>query len=472
MLRRRTQSAIPLEAGPRPFALPAGREGRAVSIIYPRVYDIRVALPVQYDIKRMKRIFTIMGEMAATILVVAVLLEISLRLFPALIPSSLLLNFQKDLREEVAHRKGLPSASDTRFIERTDGGPPLRVYRPEREISFPFDAEDRDAVSRTLMDGQGFCNPKGSYDHPSIDIIAIGDSFTWCVGVAPEDTWVGRLAAMSGLGAYSLGVGGIGPYEGLQLLERFGLAKSPQVVVMNVYGGNDLRGAVQFHEYRQKLSLREGRAHLVDACVGLPGPVCVIYRTLKEGPIGRNSYAFNLISNATRDSILRVRRALAPEESKEEPSFRYRVRLGSGEVLFNRGNADLDDLEYARRLESGDISLDAFGEALERFVALGREHGFRPVVSFTPAAYAAYADRVTFEDPPAGELIQRFSDGERAYFASRAAALGYAFVDFTPALRQAAGAGGEPLYFPSNVHLTKAGHAVIAGVLARLNFVR
>lgn len=413
----------------------------------------------------MKRIFGILGEIAAALITVAALLEIFLRLFPGLIPLSLLVNFQENLRREIAERAGLPAAANTLPVERDDSGPPLRMYRPGAGVSFPFDPEDGDAVGSVAMDGQGFCNPKGSYDRPSIDMIAIGDSFTWCVGVVPEDTWPIRTGVLSGASVYGLGIGGIGPYEALQLLRRFGLPKSPKVVVMNIYGGNDLRGAVAFHEYREKLFEHQGKAHLVDACVGLPGPVCVIYRTLKEGFVGRHSYAFNLMANGTRDGLLRIKRALAPAEKKEEPSFRYRVRLGEREVLFNRGNADLDDLEYAGRLKKGDVTFAAFDEALERFTALAREHGFKPVVSFTPAAYAVYRDRATFEDAAAGELIQWFSDAERKYFAERSRVLGYTFVDFTPALQQAAGERGKLLYFPSNVHLTKAGHAILAETL-------
>ncbi|MDP3727536.1 MAG: GDSL-type esterase/lipase family protein [bacterium] len=407
-----------------------------------------------------------MGEVCAAALMVAVLLEIFLRLFPGLMPLSLLVNFQENLRQEIARRAGLPAAANTLPVKRDDNGPPLRVYRPSATIEVPFDTEDIGAVKSVTMDANGFCNPPAAAELEQVDIIATGDSFTWCVGVKPEDTWWARFAARSGRSAYSLGLGGTGPYEELQLLKRFGLSRAPRVVVMNIYGGNDLRGAVQFQEYRQKLAEREGRPYLVDACVGLPGPACTVYRTLKEGPIGRNSYAFNLASNATRDSILRVRRAFAPAAPKEEPSFRYRVRLGSEEILFNRGNADLDDLEYARRLENGDISLDAFNEALKGFTALARQYGFRPVVSFTPAAYAVYAVRAVFEDAAAGELIQRFSDEERRYFAEQAQKYGYTFVDFTPALRSAAASSGELLYFPSNVHLTQAGHAAVGEALA------
>lgn len=412
----------------------------------------------------MKRFIALAAEALAVIVIVVALLEVALRVSPALIPLSLLTNFRPDLREDIAARRGLPSAFSTVPFERRDGGPPFRVYKPGAVITLPFDQDDRDAVRSVTLDANGFCNPPEAAASEHVDVIALGDSFTWCVGVLPGDVWPQRFAAKSGRTVYSLGLGGIGPYEEIELLRRFGLERAPEIVVMNIYGGNDLRGAAAFFDYRQRLASEAGREHLVASCVGLPRPACVVYRTLKEGPLGR-SYAFNLVSNASREGLIRIRLAFKPDERPDEPSFRYRVRVGDEDVLFNRGNADLDDLEYARRLDAGEISLALFDEALKTFVALGREHGFRPVVSFTPAAYAAYQQTAQFEDPAAGELIQRFSDVERAYLARRAREIGYQFVDFTPALRAGA-QRGEFLFFPSNVHLAKAGHAVVAAALA------
>src|SRR3989338_8965440 len=133
----------------------------------------------------MKRTFGIVGEVAAAVIIVAVLLEMFLRLFPGLVPLSLLVNFQENLRQEIARRAGLPAAANTLPVKRDDNGPPLRVYRPHATIEVPFDAEDVGAVKTVTMDKNGFCNPAAAAELERIDVIAVGDSFTWCVGVLP-----------------------------------------------------------------------------------------------------------------------------------------------------------------------------------------------------------------------------------------------------------------------------------------------
>lgn len=424
----------------------------------------------------MGKLIRFSAETFAALLAVLILLELTLRLFPGLIPFPLLINFQQDLREVIASRRGLVTAIITRPVERDDGGPPLRVYKPGVTIELPFDRDDAGAVASVTMDKNGFCNPPAAAERIGADILALGDSFSWCVGVRPEDTWISRVSQISGYSAYSLGLGGTGPYEYLELLKKFGLAQSPRVVVMNIYGGNDLRSALTFYQYRAELKERGGREYLVAPCVGLPAPVCFLYRSLKEGFIGRRSYSFNLAANAARDGLLALERRLRPSSAPEEPDFRYRVRIGDKEFLFNRGNADVDDLEYARRLKTGAIALQALDAALLDFTALGRDHGFDPVVSFTPPAYHAYAASAVFEDSSAGELIQWFNDEQRQYFAAKAGEFGYVFADFTPALRQAAERDGELLYFPTNLHLTAAGHALVgqalAGALSRSGILR
>jgi lysophospholipase L1-like esterase len=75
-----------------------------------------------------------------------------------------------------------------------------------------------------------------------------------------------------------------------------------------------------------------------------------------------------------------------------------------------------------------------------------------------------------FDDPSIAEIMRAYSDTLRDYFALQAETLGYRFLDLTPALEEAARTlpSERPLYFRSNVHLTPAGHAVVARELAAL----
>ena len=89
------------------------------------------------------------------------------------------------------------------MVERDDGGPELRVFRPFAEVSWP----GRETVV-SVMDQIGFCNPPTSdYEAAQIELIAIGDSFTTCHGVLSEETWSWKLGELSGLSNYNLGRG-------------------------------------------------------------------------------------------------------------------------------------------------------------------------------------------------------------------------------------------------------------------------
>jgi lysophospholipase L1-like esterase len=121
-----------------------------------------------------------------------------------------------------------------------------------------------------------------------VDVVAIGDSFTWCSGLRAEDAWPAQLAPLLGRTVWNLGRGGIGLHEELQILRRFGLAKRPRVVILNFYEGNDLRDALRFAQHagatpaerqalRDATRARQGRAEHAAAL---------------DHPLGRHSYAF------------------------------------------------------------------------------------------------------------------------------------------------------------------------------------
>jgi hypothetical protein len=388
-------------------------------------------------------------------------LELALRLVPQAVPLTILVHFQEELRQTVADARGLPTRQKARTLPRDDGGPELHIYRPG--VTLHMHAPDPGQVSTIPIDDAGFCNPpESSYQRPHIDLLAIGDSFTYCTTVRPEETWVADLARESGLSTYDLGVGGVGLYEYLEILTHFGLAKSPRIVVMNVYEGNDLRDASRYQEYRTARG---------DAAAQAADPRTRVRRAFGSSWLGRHSYAANLL----------VGGALALANEIDEPDsvakragirknsidFRYRLDFGASSVAMNPENTDRDEVEHAMLVQRGIVSFDLFEPALERYAALALEHGFVPVVSYTPSAHTTYADFVRFEEPSLAPLLREFSEDQRGWLAQRCRTLGLRFVDLTPALRAAARSGRERelLYFPSNLHLSQAGHRVVAAAL-------
>lgn len=418
----------------------------------------------------MRKFSKIFGEVLLSLSVVFLLLEITLRLFPQLIPLSILLDFNKDLRTRIAERRDLETEDDFFPAERDDGGPPLRFYKPYTTITYPI--EDVESEKTVTMDDTGFCNPPDDpYQRAAIEMVTIGDSFTWCTTVDPAQTWTHRLGATVGASVYNLGAPGRGLYEYLQALKKFGLQKNPRVVVMAVFEGNDLRDALHFVSYKEKLTsgaVREGE----EPC-SLPRYLCAAYRPLKYGWVGRSSYAFNVSINAARYGKSWVTNIFTKEDfsggGEAFDNFRYRIAGPDGsEIKFNVENMDPDEPYYAQGLKDGAVSLDVYADALKSFAETAKSHHFTPVVIYIPSAHTAYREHLSFEDAALYSPMAWFSNEQRRYFRTNAA-IGYLFIDLTDhfkAISKNFRTREHLLYFPTNLHLTARGHEEIAKYIA------
>jgi len=113
--------------------------------------------------------------------------------------------------------------------------------RPEAALTFPNAPLGYPSIPCTLTtDAQGFRN-KTELDH--YDVIALGDSFTEGSGVSDEHPWPVRLAEITGLSVYNLGMSGYDPLHYLASLKRYGKNFKPTYVVCMIYEGNDFRSA-------------------------------------------------------------------------------------------------------------------------------------------------------------------------------------------------------------------------------------
>ena len=401
--------------------------------------------------------------------VVFLLLEMTLRIFPTIIPGVILIHFEPNMRGKIA--KGRFKTQDQVLtLDRDDGGPPLHIWKPFESVvrvgKFVNREKDPGIVAKATMDENGFCNDPGSYQTSPLDIITIGDSFTWCNAVRSEDAWASRISDFTQLSVYNLGKGGIGLYEYLQILKRFGVQKSPKYVILNVYEGNDLRDALKFHKFQNQL--KDGGASEYSSKSWRKRN----YHYLTHSFLGRHSYAFNLLlhfSNFTYVEYLK-------KAFKKEIDFRYDLVFTEHSVPFNFDNSDQDEVKNARRLLDQKIDTKAFDLALDNFMQLSREHNFIPIVSYTPSAHTTYQENVVFRDPQLTSLMPWFSHEQRKYFKRKGEDLGYRFIDLTPGLQSVAQEYTSPeklLYYQTNLHLTKYGHTVVAktlsGVIEELN---
>jgi hypothetical protein len=386
------------------------------------------------------------------------LLEVVLRSAPHLLPLAVLEQYEPDLRGRIARSLRLPTRENTRLLPRRDGGPADRlwVYRPEADVTWALDEPGIRKVVR--MDGLGFCNPVAAPGTSGpADIVVIGDSFAFCTAVDSSATWPARLGEDLDRSVYNLGLPARGPYEYLELLRTFGLAKRPRVVIMTIYEGNDLRDAVVF------ATSRDGAGQFDALPCDAEGVFCESVTAFRSAPLVRDSYALGFVPALFLRVSLLARRS--------EIDFRYAVTLADGTTLsLNSRNGDRDEVAFARALVDGSIDLSVFEEAMTDFAGLSREHGFTPVIVYVPAAYTAYGAAATFEEPAIQRTMRDFSGRLRGWFAGAARRKGMVYLDTTERLAAAATASSSssPVYFPVNVHLTPAGHDVVADAVEEL----
>lgn len=403
----------------------------------------------------MKKFFSFSLKLSISLLLIILFLEVGLRIIPSIIPPKLLINFEPRLREKVA-QGWLQTYGDTIILNRDDNGPPLRIWKPLTKITH-YDSDVPGDVFTVETDEIGFCNPRGSYNRaPTIDVITIGDSFTWCNNVNPEDAWTKRLSDLTGLSTYNLGKGNLGLYEYIQILKGFGISKYPKYVILNVYGGNDLRDAITYFQTKNNDSNKKINSSSNS------------YRqqTLIEDTLRRYSYSFNLI----RAFIKYLYTKITSYSFNKNVNFRYSIVFPEKSIAFNLENTDKEEVFYAELLLAKKVDLNVFNDALESFVKLSKQHKFIPIVTYTPSAHTVYASYVIFDDPTLKVTLNVFSDFQREFFKIKGEEMGYIFFDLTPSLQSAASSSKSQnlLYYRTNLHLTSYGHEIIAKTLSEL----
>jgi hypothetical protein len=393
-------------------------------------------------VHRRAEIGKVLAGWAVALVIVLLLLEPVLRLAPSLIPISVLHRFTPSLRQEVAERLNLPTTRTRPVIlaaQRSDGGPDIYLLTPDRNVN-RADREDLavGAIEEIASDPDGFCNLPERAARPRADVIFIGDSFTWCVGVGPMKSAAAAFEDKTGLTALDLGVPGIGPWEYLEVFRRYGTKRQPRIVVLNIYEGNDLRDIRRFDEFRATGRQRKREA--------IGGPFAW-------------SYALAFTKAAIEEQIRKLR------DRNRRDDFRYTVQAEGRTIAMNVGNADQDELASAYGMAAGRLDPSLYEGPLNAFAEMARAEGFRPVLAYIPSAYTAYSSSVRFSDEKSGRAVREMSWRQRAWLAANAPRLGLQFIDLVPAF-EAVAAAGALTHFPANLHLTPAGHKVLAEAVA------
>lgn len=341
--------------------------------------------------------------------------EVFVRLFPDSI---------SEVTQGRMHWKAL-AVSETRSV----GDPYLGfLYRPHATETL----SRGDFEFSYTTDGRGFRN---EWPWPErVDIVTIGDSFTFGYGVEAEETWVAHLdRRLEGRRIINLGLIGAAPQQYLRVYERFGAELHPRVVLLGLLPGGDLGDARLFDAWERAGSpgnydiWRFFRGQTPSSARGLQGLL-------------EKSHLYWLVW----DVYGRIR--------NPDRFLGATVTLPGGEEV-SLGLAYLEGLRSRAHPDHPDVQRVL--EIVDETRALVEASGAELVVVLVPAIAEVYG-------PIAGIEVLDLTGLFRTQLERR----GHRVVDLIPAL-QARGARGENLYIPEDGHWNEAGNATVADTLFR-----
>jgi hypothetical protein len=301
------------------------------------------------------------------------------------------------------------------------------------------------------------------------DIIALGDSMTYGVGVAREQSWPHQLGVLLQQPVYNMGLGGFGPLHQLYLAEHEGKKLRPRVLLAGLYLGNDLmdaRGAARQLPYWR--AWRE------------PGPVDEAEdssaRVLQAEPKKRFAAVRNWLSrNSVFYSMLRLT-LLQPLGRWEEERIALAVPPERRMLWKDPRDASIRTVfTPLLRLSALDPELAAVREglgiskrALDALQAAAHAQGAGLLVVLIPTKERVYCAHLEAAGTRMPEAFVKLCSAEEWVTRDLARFLDerrIAYVDVRPALEREAGKRARIYPNDADSHPLAAGYAVIAGAV-------
>lgn len=320
-----------------------------------------------------------------------------------------------------------------------------------------------------VTDENGFRNPPPLA--PSYDIVVGGDSFT--VGVEVQAPWPTLLEQYTDLEVLSLAVPGAGPQAEAEAVKAYGLPKTPNVVIIAYFEGNDLRDTVLYERARNQLvSLRE--AYLSEASWDRSLVVLTWLRVLAADFVQGMGLAHE--SAAQNESV-----AIYPVEAMLNGK---RLRLSFLDGYVSMLTAHRTDIKASQNYRLATASLLDVKHASERIGARfllvyipSKAHVYLPLmkhgvveqVTKTIPKVELSDGVLVFDSSTIGLSAQDFLahiHDQIQVLREFAADRDIEFIDLTPHF-QAEAERGEELYFQFSTHWNNRGHQLAAEVLAQ-----
>jgi len=352
-------------------------------------------------------------------------------------------------------------------------------YLPYQSVTFSFSPDDptilgeRQAAQVALRDGartlrlrfqtdaDGFLNrPDGQSSHA---VVITGDSF---LGLSAEEHWQDWLTKYTGSRALNLAIPGWGPQAEAAALRRFGLGEQPKELVLAFFEGNDLWDAWQYELHR--VSGQSWIAHDLEGTttidqVVLPKLLRWYADQFDRRWRGDGGKVYRYPLNA-RISGLNLALVFADQHVARLTTPRADIEAAVNFKLTAAALREARDLAQA----GGARFTLAFLPSKERvhlpLLRQSPELVERALAGVFTVAIGPDGTLDATATPADAETLFAHIDDQANAMADFARREDIAFLDLTPAFREAA-ARGEPMFNYADTHWNAEGHKLAAKVL-------
>jgi len=272
----------------------------------------------------------------------------------------------------------------------------------------------------------GFRGPEVPTEKPpgKLRVLMLGDSFTYGIGVADDETFSARLEALDPrFEVLNTGVNGYGTAQELLLLRDLGLALHPDVVVIAFFW-NDVgnNAGARFPSFKLK------NGELV-----WPEPIVIDQKTEaapKHREWLRHSYVYRFVSDRLK-------------------IVGYRLK-----ILLHIPLETTDFVVDSEREAAWELTAALIREIRDEAASVGA----RTVLAVIPDQVQVETGVTVLGLEPADYQVQ-------AHVRAVCDGLGIPVIDLLPPLREESNRAGQRLYYPKDRHLNAHGDAVVARTL-------
>ncbi|MEM7029616.1 MAG: SGNH/GDSL hydrolase family protein [Chloroflexota bacterium] len=325
------------------------------------------------------------------------------------------------------------------------------------------------------------------------DIVAMGDSQTYGMGVLPDQAWPQQLAALDNTTVYNLALGGYGPGHSLVLFDD-ALDLKPKLIIEAFYAGNDAFDAFQLvYDLKQNPNLKTTDPHEVAAIQQAEQQQSLIEKAeeLYQRSTRQDSTSLTTVDKAkqfmqnrlmiyhlfiqARNNYLEqsntpaandLRWSIIKQNSFTQNGSRFAFEGGGGRTIFTPDyRLAAVDLNDPRIGEGHRIALEAIGQMKQQ----ADEVDIQFAVLLIPTKELVFKDVVYQElaDVPDNyrSLIEKeelFWQESKHFFTGQ----NITFLDTLPALREVFQQGEQPYQLSRDGHPNHLGHQAIAELVS------